>query len=68
VARSCNWGNRQAAASDRELARQVQYLKAENRILRNKLPRSTGLGEAGVAGRRPMRGHRSRFTGSALRR
>jgi hypothetical protein len=27
-----------AAATDRELARQVQYLKAENRILRDKLP------------------------------
>jgi len=27
-----------AAATDRELARQVQYLKAENRILRDRLP------------------------------
>lgn len=28
-----------ATATDRELARQVQYLKAENRILRDKLPK-----------------------------
>lgn len=29
---------RLANATDRELARQIQYLKAENRILRDKLP------------------------------
>ena len=28
-----------ANATDRELARQVQYLKAENRLLRDRLPR-----------------------------
>ena len=28
-----------AAATDTELARMVEYLKAENRILRDKLPR-----------------------------
>jgi putative transposase len=28
-----------AAATDRELARMVEYLKAENRILRDKLPK-----------------------------
>ena len=28
-----------ARATDRELARQVQYLKVENRILRNRLPK-----------------------------
>jgi putative transposase len=28
-----------ANATDRELARQIQYLKTENRILRDKLPK-----------------------------
>jgi putative transposase len=44
-----------ARTADRELARLAQYLKAENRLLRGKLPKRVEVTPRGVIPRRPSR-------------